>query len=145
MKIKTITILLLMLIQSEVNAESMIIFPSDGQSKDQQRLDEGYCYSWAREETGFDPLAPVEEIADALKKRGGALRGAAIGTALGDDHEAAQKGAAAGIIRQGRRNQKAQKTVDAQNQKLAEAQASQMDQFNRANTACLEGKGYVVK
>ena len=40
-----------------VNAAGLIIYPAQGQSKEQQKGDEGECYIWARDETGIDPLA----------------------------------------------------------------------------------------
>jgi hypothetical protein len=145
MKIKVITFIFTLLITGQVNAESTIIFPANGQSEEQQQQDEGFCFSWAKKETGFDPLASIEEIKDPKKSRGGALRGAAIGTVIGDDQEAAQRGAVVGLARQGRRNKMAQKSVDNKNQQIeAEHQANQQH-FNKANAACLEGKGYVVK
>ena len=36
----------------------MIIYPKNGQSKDQQAADEYECHNWARSRTGFDPTDP---------------------------------------------------------------------------------------
>ena len=38
-------------------AQDLMIFPNDGQSADQQQQDEFQCYNWAKERTGFDPMA----------------------------------------------------------------------------------------
>lgn len=35
-----------------------IIYPKNGQSKDQQAADEYECHNWARGQTGFDPTQP---------------------------------------------------------------------------------------
>jgi hypothetical protein len=35
-----------------------IIYPKNGQSKDQQAADEYECHNWARSQTGFDPTQP---------------------------------------------------------------------------------------
>ncbi len=35
-----------------------IIYPKQGQSKDQQAADEYECYNWAKGQTGFDPTQP---------------------------------------------------------------------------------------
>ena len=65
-------------------ADDPIIYPADGQSAEQQRDDEGQCFVWARDESGFDPLAPPEvDKAAAQQRRGGALRGAAAGAIIG--------------------------------------------------------------
>ena len=36
----------------------LIIYPKQGQSKDQQAADEYECHNWARGQTGFDPTQP---------------------------------------------------------------------------------------
>jgi hypothetical protein len=36
----------------------MIIYPKNGQSKDQQAADQYECYNWAKGQTGFDPTQP---------------------------------------------------------------------------------------
>ena len=34
------------------------IYPAKGQSPEQQKRDESACYSWAVEQSGFDPAKP---------------------------------------------------------------------------------------
>jgi hypothetical protein len=36
----------------------LIIYPKNGQSKDQQAADQFECHSWAKSQTGFDPTEP---------------------------------------------------------------------------------------
>jgi hypothetical protein len=36
----------------------LIIYPKNGQSKDQQAADQYECYNWARGQSGFDPTQP---------------------------------------------------------------------------------------
>ena len=48
-------VLLLMTLAGAAFAQDLIIFPNDGQSKEQQEADEFSCYQWARGESGFDP------------------------------------------------------------------------------------------
>jgi hypothetical protein len=36
----------------------LIIYPKNGQSKDQQAADQFECHSWAKNQTGFDPTQP---------------------------------------------------------------------------------------
>ena len=39
-----------------------IIFPSKGQSAEQQATDETFCYGWAKNYTGFDPAQALAEL-----------------------------------------------------------------------------------
>jgi hypothetical protein len=41
----------------------MIIYPKNGQSKDQQAADQYECNNWARSQTGFDPTQPGGGVA----------------------------------------------------------------------------------
>jgi hypothetical protein len=34
------------------------IYPNQGQSPQQEQFDKGQCYSWAVQQTGFDPANP---------------------------------------------------------------------------------------
>ena len=38
--------------------EDLIIYPKNGQSKDQQAADQYECHNWAKGQTGFDPTQP---------------------------------------------------------------------------------------
>jgi hypothetical protein len=122
------------------------VYPAKGQSAQQQKKDEGECYSWARANTGVDPAAgvnvsaPQESGGGAVGAVGGAAGGAIIaGAAGGNVGGAAVAGALIGGLvghaRQERRNQEAQ----------ANAQAATIGAFQRAYAACLEGRGYTVK
>jgi hypothetical protein len=39
-------------------SNDLIIYPKNGQSKDQQAADQFECHSWAKSQTGFDPTEP---------------------------------------------------------------------------------------
>jgi hypothetical protein len=43
----------------------LIIYPKNGQSKDQQAADEYECHNWARGQSGFDPTQPDGGVAGA--------------------------------------------------------------------------------
>ncbi|QJD09437.1 hypothetical protein MY04_06330 [Flammeovirga sp. MY04] len=118
--------------------------------------DEMACYKWAMEQTGYDPINPTVVQADkadtsadgsAVKgAAGGAAAGAAIGAIAGD----AGKGAAIGAVAGGLRGRRAKAYGDAveqkQNNEAAAAQNQKMkDDFVKAFSACMEGKGYTVK
>jgi hypothetical protein len=135
----------------QANAQQFV-YPSTGQSPEQQQTDEGECYIWARGQTGYDPANPPKVSAPPppQKRRGGvargALRGAAIGEIVDDDPG---KGAAIGAVLGGARQ--ANKTQEAQAQQQADMQYQQsevdamLQNYNRARGVCLEGRGYTVK
>jgi hypothetical protein len=43
----------------------LIVYPSNGQSKDQQAADQYECHSWAKGQTGFDPTQPAGGVSQA--------------------------------------------------------------------------------
>ena len=57
------------------------IYPSEGQTPEQQQKDEGECYVWAKGQTGYDPANPPQVAAapPPQQRQGGRLRGAAAG------------------------------------------------------------------
>ena len=150
----------------------LFVYPTKNQTKEQQDKDEYECYQWAKQQTGIDPLAPApgaaaegQPRADSGENKGrdgsavrGAARGAAAGAAVGEvaDDDAgggAKKGAVIGALRARREKAakaKAEQEALAKAQHEAEAQAAMADEkkkstFNKAFSACLEGRGYTVK
>jgi len=43
---------------AQATPNDLIIYPKNGQSKDQQAADQFECHSWAKNQTGFDPTEP---------------------------------------------------------------------------------------
>ncbi len=133
----------------------LAVFPSNGQSKNQQKIDEFECYKWAMETTGIDPLnLPKIEVETQSGPTGGAVRGAArgaaagaaIGAIAGDAGEGAAIGAVAGALRGRRAGRQAQAQANQQAQASADAaEAERRQKFINAFSACMEGKGYTVK
>lgn len=131
-----------------------IIYPSKGQSPQQQQKDEGECYVWARNSTGIDPAAvaaapvPTSQTGPAVgggERAQGVVRGAVVGGII-DGGDGAGKGAALGLLLGGVRARSNQRTRNAQNQQQAQAQKQgAIDTFYRAQAACLEGRGYTIK
>ena len=39
-----------------ISAQEMMIYPAKGQSQEQLDKDKYECYSWAKKQTGFDPM-----------------------------------------------------------------------------------------
>lgn len=122
------------------------VFPAKGQTPEKQKTDEAACYSWAVQQTGFDPAkapppAAAPTTATGTKPGagvGGAARGAVVGGIMGD----AGAGAAAGAVA-ARSQSRKQNQAAAQQQSAATQQ--QQGAFAKARAACLEGKGYTVK
>lgn len=134
----------------------LYVFPSNNQSKEQQDADEMACYRWAKEQSGVDPMNPPEVTAAQVDRSadgtavvgaaGGAAAGAAIGAIAGD----AGQGAAIGAVVGGLRGRRAKVVGDerqqqANNAAAAAKQEELMNNFKKAFTACMEGKGYTVK
>lgn len=134
----------------------LYVFPSNGQDQKTVDADEMECYKWAMEQTGFDPMNPTKVEAKqadtsadgsmVVGAAGGAAAGAAVGAIAGD----AGKGAAIGSVVGGLRGRRAKVHGDhveqAQNNQAAAQQEKEMkDNFNKAFTACMTGKGYTVQ
>jgi len=142
-----------------VHAQDLIIFPAKGQSAEQMEKDKTECYTWAKQQTGVDPIAMAQAQASAAPATStapqgeavvkgaakGAAAGAVVGAIAGDAGKGAAIGAAAGGMSGGARNRgKAAAAEDAQKQ-ADEKMKQDIANYNRAFTACLEGKGYTVK
>ena len=150
-------------LSSQVFAQTLVIYPAKGQTAAQQSKDEGECQVWAKQNTGIDPVAlagqasqpvaapPPEGKNQRLKGAAvGAAGGAAVGAISGGD---AGKGAAAGAVAGtavgGHQKRKAARESEAAGQQAQAAQSSDVQAklatFNKAYSACLEGRGYTVK
>jgi hypothetical protein len=123
------------------------VYPAKGQSPEQQKKDESACYTWAVQQTGFDPAkaqaaAPPPTTATGTTPGAGvrgAARGAVVGEVVGGD---AGTGAAVGAV--AARGQSRRQNAAAQ-QQAQSANSQQQQAFGKARAACLEGKGYTVK
>lgn len=135
-------------------AQDLMIFPNSGQSQDQQNQDRGACHVWAVDNSGFDPAAsPGAPPSSGQAKKGGvgrgAMRGAAggaiIGAITGNAGKGAAIGAAGGGMMGGMRRNDQRRNQQAADQQWANQQRAGRDTYNRAVSACLEGKGYTVR
>ncbi len=138
----------------------LFVYAAEGQSEDQQSRDMWECQDWARQTTGFDPMATPQASTPpppTEAPRGGALRGGAIGAAgglavgalTGNARRGALIGGGGGALMGGlRRNEQNRQQAHAEEQ-WAQQEAAQLQHnrsaFNRALTACLEGRGYSVR
>jgi len=124
--------------QAPPGAPKVFVYPSKGQSKDQQSKDTAECQKWATEQA---PPSTAETGTGTHGRRvvGGAAKGAALGAAVGAIGGNAGKGAGAGAVVggvAGRRGSKRQQQ---------EAQAQGGNDWARAFAACMESRGYSVK
>jgi hypothetical protein len=139
--------------------QGLFIYPSRGQSSEEQEKDKYECNQWAVQQTGFNPMDAPSASApppQQQKPRGGLLRGGAFGAGLGAIGGAiagnAGEGAAIGAIAGGllgavRRRDQVQSNEEAQ-QNWADQQAASYDQrrgrWESAYKTCLTGRGYTV-
>lgn len=148
-----------MVMTATAMAGGVIVYPASGQTPEQQKVDQGACMSWASEQTGFDPTAPMqatsapppEQRPTTSAGRGmlrGALGGLVIGAIAGDAGKGAAIGAGSGALIGGVRHHEQVENAYAQQDAWARQQAEQYQQsqneFNRAYATCLQGRGYTV-
>lgn len=127
-----------------VDLATLEIAPQRGQSADQLRRDRYECHNWAVDETSSLPAAAStpQRGTDKAERTGRILNGAAIGAALGglirsvqrkDPSNGVLAGAAVGAA------------VGAATGRAKEpAVSAAEDDYLRALSACLEGRGYRV-
>lgn len=146
------------------------VYPTKGQTAEQQSMDEVECYNWGVQQTGTDPFdlakqaeqqkqqaqAAQQQVDQAGEGAGakGAVGGAAAGAAVGkiakdDAGKGAAYGAAAGGIAARRKAKKgkaeASEQIEQQSQAAQQATQKQLDDFKKAFSVCLEARDYMVK
>ncbi|MDW5288937.1 glycine zipper domain-containing protein [Formosa sp. PL04] len=150
-----------LLAQSSANSSiasglGLYVFPSNNQSQETQNTDETACYSWAKQQTGYDPMNPTLYVPaqastspDGTALVGsavGAGAGAAIGAIAGNAGEGAAIGAVLGALRGRRAKVEGDQAQQQQNnQAAAQATANAKSDYSKAFSACMDGKGYTVK
>jgi hypothetical protein len=138
---------------ASVSAQTFV-YPAKGQSPEQQKKDEGECYTWAVDQSKYDPANPPQPAAAAKPTTTatgtqpgagvrGAARGAVVGEVVGDDAGAGAAAGAAAARGQSRRQNKAQ--AQQQQQAATQQQQTGMANYQKARAACLEGRGYTIK
>jgi len=140
-------------------APKPFIYPDRGQSPQQEEFDRGQCYSWAVQQSGFDPANPRVAMPPPPPQsapQGGLFRGAAGGAALGavggaiggNAGEGAAIGAAVGGLFGLMRRAQWVEQDQQQQANYAAQQQSALNQghsnYNRAFGACMAGRGYTI-
>jgi hypothetical protein len=145
---------------SDSQADDLFIYPTKGQSAEQQDKDKWECRAWSTKQTGFDPAARITASTPPPTReapKGGVVRGAAGGAAIGAVGGAiggsAGKGAAIGAATGGllgavRRNNQV-RNEEYKHQQWAQQNISQYERnrsgWVRGVRACLTGRGYTVE
>ncbi len=145
-------------------AQQIFVYPQRGQSPERQQRDRFECHQWAVQQTGFDPSNP--QVAQAPPPSpppqgamggpsavrgaaGGAAVGAVGGAIAGNPGKGAAVGAATGGMIGAMRKADQQAKTQQQQQQAQAAQQQAMTQgsssYNRALSACLQGRGYTVQ
>lgn len=140
-------------------SSEFFIYPTQGQSAEQQDRDEFECHRWARDRTGFDPMQrptastppPQRGATQGGVVRGGA-RGALVGTAAGaiagNTGRGAAMGASSGALVGGMRRRDQRRSQQQAEQQWAQQEIArheaQRNNFNRAFRSCMEGRGYTL-
>jgi hypothetical protein len=142
-----------------------IVFPKEGQSKEQLKKDKSECEDWAEDETNIDPdviSMEIDEVEEEMTEEeskmgglfGGILKGAATGAVTGaieknvgnDVGSDALKGAVLGGVFTHEGQKDDAKDIKYRKEDLKrEELKEQQEEFMRAYTVCLEAKGYAVK
>jgi hypothetical protein len=150
----SVLVLLATAMATPAMAQDLMIFPNNGQDQAQQDQDRGACHVWAVNNSGFDPAAsPGAPPSSGQASQGGVGRGAArgaatgaiVGAIAGDAGKGAAIGAAGGGMMGGMRRNDQRRQQEAADQQWANQQRAGRDSYNRALSACLEGKGYTVR
>ena len=148
------------LLSAPALAQEVIVYPAKGQSAEQTEKDKYECYAWAKNSSGFDPMAaPTAQTAPPTREQqvggvgkgavGGGLAGLAVGALAGNAKKGAAIGAGSGGLLGGmRRHDQKQRETHAQQQWEQQEGANysqNRNNYNRAYSACLEGRGYTVR
>ncbi len=147
------------------SSSAVFVYPSKGQSAQQTDRDRYECHNWAVKQSGFDPsqphLAPHQRVqvvtmpAPGANTMMGAITGALIGAAVSNPHDTgagaavgAVSGALLGHAADKAREEQAARLQQQHDQRSDSAVArleQQSNDYRRAISACLEGRGYTVK
>ncbi|HEX2585484.1 MAG TPA: glycine zipper 2TM domain-containing protein, partial [Steroidobacteraceae bacterium] len=140
--------------------QDVYVYPNNGQSEAQADRDRYECHQWAVKQSRFDPSlarnveAPrvhVEGPPPGAGTAAGAVTGAVIGAAVSGPYHGpggaivgAMAGAIIGSAADEAREERAEQVQREYNRGYA-AQLRPAQDYRRAISACLEGRGYTVK
>ncbi|WP_323003322.1 glycine zipper family protein [Denitromonas sp.] len=145
------------------SARELAVYPAQGQSARRTDRDRYECHLWAVRQSGFDPSrqrteapAPVRRVEpdppSGTSTTLGAVTGAVVGAAVANPRRTLE-GAAIGAVVGGVAGSAADNAREARAQAIEERLNDRRDTRNdvrennyyRALSACLEGRGYTVR
>jgi len=138
-----------------VSAQDVYVYPAKNQTDEQMARDKEECHDWAVKQTGVDPEKLATESvtpppsggssSGAGSGLGGAGLGAARGAMSGDAAAGAMRGMAMGrLVRAIRARRQMEEQHQASPQDYQERK-TQLQNYDRAFSACLTGRGYSVQ
>jgi hypothetical protein len=134
------------------SSAAQFVYPQKGQDQAQQDTDKGECHIWAINQTGYDPTQASAPPPQQQKKGGavrgglgGAAAGAAIGAIGGNAGKGAKIGAVGGGLVGGMRRADSNSNNKQSQQNWQAQQNAMKAEYQRAQKACLEGRGYSVQ
>jgi hypothetical protein len=143
-------------------AQPLYFYPDRGQEEERQDRDRYECYQWSVRQTGVDPgmqtlRRDAAEVSTPVPRDpapvvGGAVTGAVVGAAMSSPRHAGSSmvlgaifgsmlGAAAGESQA----QAVEREQDARQRQWAAREQIPLDNFRRAMSACMGGRGYSVR
>ena len=129
----------------------MYVYPTGKQTEQQLGQDKEECHQWATKQTGVDPEKMAADTQKSGSGQGGGTGamsvgiGAARGAAQGDAAAGAVHGLGmAGLMRMVRARRQMDQQHDTYMQDHQTRQA-QLQNYDRAYSACLTGRGYTVR
>ncbi len=160
---------------ADVAAGRLFVYPAKGQTQTRLEQDRYDCHVWARQQSGFDPtslamtrppqstaptVVPVAPNPSAGAAAKGTLAGAVVGGVIGAHNHDTAAGAVLGAVvgslaggtieTEGR--QKVEREAREEAQRVAAlgsgeqlAHDRRREDYRRAISACLEGRGYTVR
>ena len=129
------------------NPTERVIYPSEGQTAEQQLSDQLQCYNWSTQQAAWDPHQAYgvlkekheQALGQAEAAQGGAVRGAAGGALAG-----LAIGAVAGGITGGMRSRRQRRAAQSSFDQDVAAYQEQLQKWDRNYVACMQGRKYVV-
>jgi hypothetical protein len=147
----------------EASPREMAVYPARGQSARRADRDRYECHLWAVKQSGFDPARSSASARVALRRvepdppsgtstTMGAVTGAVVGAAVANPQRTLE-GAAIGAVVGGVAGHAADNAREARAQAIEDRLADRRDlpreqrteNYRRATSACLEGRGYTVR
>jgi hypothetical protein len=131
--------------------EDLYVYPTKNQSAEQIGRDKQECHDWAVKQTGVDPVKMASEPASSAK--GGAATGAAAGAGIGaargaiegDPGAGAMQGLAMGRLIHVLRARRQMEQQHEEYTQAYQAREVKLQNYDRAYSACLTGRGYTVQ